>query len=87
MPPSAMASASPSFWATMPTAPASTCLRAMAGVLVGLGVHPQADSQGVAGGLELRDVAVEDVEVDAQGGGVQLGVVHAQLLSSLNSSR
>ena len=69
MPAAAIASASPSFWLTMPIAPGRHLPVGDRRGLVRLGVHAQGDVEPVARLLQLGDVASEAVEIDGQGGG------------------
>ena len=54
--------------------------------LMGLRVHAQRDSQPVTSVLQSRDVGVESVDIDAQGGRVEFGVVHQRHSSSKRSA-
>ena len=46
------------------------------GRFVGLGVDAQRDVEAVAGALQVGDVLIQDIEIDAEGGGVEFAKVH-----------
>ena len=64
MPWSAMASASPSFWQVMPTAPLAICSRASSGILWVLMCGRTASPCAGAIVLGAREVALDRVEID-----------------------
>ena len=65
-PAASITSASPSFWQVIPTAPARTCMCAIAGQLVRLDVRPEGEAVLVAVALHARDVALDGVQVDGR---------------------
>ena len=64
MPAATNASASPTFWQQMPTAPRSICASAMSGHLCAFAVRAQRDARAAHGVRHQVEVALERVEVD-----------------------
>ena len=78
-PPSAMTSASPSFWQVMPIAPRRICIWAIATHLWGFDVGPQANAVLVKVALVAVEVVLQAVEIDEERGRVEVFYTHSGL--------